>query len=667
MTAAGKKVQLPTMQTRAAFVPGSFNAEKRTVDVVWSTGARGPRYDWNIGRFYEELSLDPAHVNIKRLNAGASVLNTHNYRDLSCVLGAVVPGSVVVDGLEGRATLLLSEREEVAPILKDIEAGIVRHISVGYNVTRYEHVDNVQEDDGLIPVYRATEWEPVELSFVPIPFDSGAQVRSDEKGNLQTCVFINRSDAANGGTMTKEVNGQPTPAATGAAADEATTAANLRAAEAAGVAAERQRQDDIRVAVRALPEGERAALETEFIGGGVTVDAARAKVIEKLSIASPDIRNVNNLQTQEDERDKWVRGGAEWLVAKSGVIDKSTERKLDGSPFRGLTLMDLARESLERQGVNTRGMDKMQLVGMALTHRGGQNTTSDFAVLLENTMHKILLAAYAVTPDTWTRFCDIGSVSDFRAHNRYLMGTFGALDVVPESGEYKNKSIPDGRKESITAATKGNIINISRQAIINDDMGAFTRVITMLGRAAKLSVEVDVYAALALNSGLGPLLSDAKTLFHADHGNIGTGAALSVASFDADRVVMASQKDISGNEILDLRPEILLLPIGLGGAARVINQAQYDVDVSNKFQVPNKVVGMYRDIVDTARMTGTRRYSFASPSVAPVLEVAFLDGQQEPVLETKDGWRVDGTEMKVRLDYAVGAVGYLGAVTNAGA
>ena len=189
----------------------------------------------------------------------------------------------------------------------------------------------------------------------------------------------------------------------------------------------------------------------------------------------------------------------------------------------------------------------------------------------------------------------------------------------------------------------------------------------MLGKAAARSVEADVYALLALNSGLGPTMADSKTLFHADHGNIGTGAAISVASIDADRVLMAQQKDVSANDFLDLRPAVLLLPIGLGGTARVINGAQYDPDTANKLQRPNMVAGLYSTIVDSPRLSGTRRYSFASPSDAPVLEVVFLDGNSTPYIETERGFEVDGVRYKIRLDYGVGAIDYRGAVTNAGA
>lgn len=664
-----RKVQLPQAQIRAAFVPGTFNAEKRTVDVVWSTGARGLRFDWNIGRYYEELSLDPAHVKLERLNGGASVLNAHQSYDLSAILGAVVPGTASADGKEGRATLLFSEREDVAPFVRDIEAGIIRHLSVGYNVARYELVDKVQEGEDLIPVYRAMDWEPAELSFVPIPFDAGTQVRSGDEAKLNSCIFVNRSAAAEiGGSMNEEELKAQRAAEEKRIADEKREAEARNTAEAAGATAERQRQADIRIAIRALPEADRSAFETTLIDGGITVDAARAQVIEKLSAGSVNVRNAVRIETVEDATDKFRAGATDWLIQRSGVAGAIGDagKNLQPGEFRGLRLLDLARMSLERQGVSVRGLDPMQTFGLAMTARSGMNTTSDFAVLLENVMHKLMQAAYAVTPDTWKRFCATGSVSDFREHNRYMMGSFGSLDSKNEAGEFLYKQIPDAKKEVIKAATKGNIIAISRETLVNDDMNALAQLAVMFGRAAKLSIEKDVYAFLALNAGLGGLLKDGLPVFDAAHKNIGTGAALSVISIDADSVLMASQTDISGNEVLDLRPEVLLIAKGLGGQAKVINQAQYDPDTSNKLQMPNRVVGMYGDIVDTARLTGTRRYSFANPNVAPVIEVAFLDGAQEPVIETKDGWNVDGTEMKVRIDYAVGGVGYHGAVVNAG-
>lgn len=463
-------------------------------------------------------------------------------------------------------------------------------------------------------------------------------------------------------------------------AETAPAAPELDAVRTQAITEERARVSSIQTLVRKHKLEEKVA--DDLVKRGVTLDAARAEILDKLVTAQEGttVRN-QNIEMGEDAQDKFLRGASNWLLIKGGAADivarsenpaAPNVKAIDPGEFRGLSLLDLARLSLEKSGVKVRSMNRMDLVAQALTARGTiTQSTSDFATLLENTMHKMLQAAYSITPDTWRRFCAIGSVSDFRAHNRYRMGSFSSLDAINENGEFKSKAIADGEKASITATTKGNLINVSRQMIVNDDMGAFTSLLSRLGRAAGLSVEVDVYALLAQNSGDGPTMSDSVALFHTSShgGNKTTGAALSAAAIDLDRVAMASQRDVNSNEYLDLRPAILVLPVGLGGAARVINTSQYDPDtVANKSQMkPNAVVGLFRDVVDTPRITGTRRYLFADPSIAPVIEVAFLEGQQAPVLETRDGWNVDGTEMKVRFDYGVAAVDYRGAVTNAGA
>lgn len=391
-----------------------------------------------------------------------------------------------------------------------------------------------------------------------------------------------------------------------------------------------------------------------------TPDAAASRILVALAQGAEPVKGVH-IHTTEDETDKRHAGIVAALLVRAGLADADTRKAAMASEYRGAKLLDLARASLDRAGIRHQGMDQMQLVAASFTQ-----STSDFPVLLENTMHRALQNAYATAADTWSRFCAIGSVSDFRAHNRYRLGSLGNLDSLNELGEFRNKTIPDGEKTQVQISTKGNIINLSRQVVINDDLGAFIGLAAMLGRVARRTIEATVYARLAENGGLGPTMDDGKPLFHADHKNIGTAAALSVEAIDADRVVMASQTDVSGNEFLDLRPAILLLPLSQGGKARVINSAEYDPDTAGKLQRPNMVNGLYRDIVDTPRLTGQRRYSFADPAEAPVLEVDFLDGAQEPFLEQQAGFTVDGTQFKARLDFGVDAIDYRGAVTNAG-
>lgn len=392
-----------------------------------------------------------------------------------------------------------------------------------------------------------------------------------------------------------------------------------------------------------------------------TLEQANAKLLAHLGKGAEPAGG-HYVVSGEDERDKFRAGVTAAILVRAGHKPPKADANIELNPYRGMKLLDIARESLVRAGINVRGMDQMRVVGLAFTQ-----STSDFPILLENTMHKAMQTAFAAAADTYTRFCYIGSVGDFRAHNRYRTGSLGNLDDLTELGEFKNKSLPDGRKSSITAGTKGNIINISRQVIVNDDLDAFVGVSAWLGRAAKRTVEAAVYSALASNSAAGPTMGDGNPLFHASHNNIaGTAAVPSMDSFEAARVLMASQKDISGNDYLDLRPSVWLGPIGIGGKAREVNAAEYNDEAQKTQRRPNVVRGLVRDIVDTPRLTGTRWYLFADPNEAPALEVAFLDGQSEPFLELENGFTVDGARWKGRLDFGVAGRDWEGAVTNAG-
>jgi hypothetical protein len=205
------------------------------------------------------------------------------------------------------------------------------------------------------------------------------------------------------------------------------------------------------------------------------------------------------------------------------------------------------------------------------------------------------------------------------------------LDSLNEQGEFKQKGISDAEKASIVVATKGNIIAISRQMIVNDDMNFFSAGADDASAAPprSRSKSTSTRCSRRTPATAPDAVRQHRRCSTRSHGNKTTGAALSAAAIDLDRVAMASQKEPNGNDFIDLRPAILVVPVGLGGQARVINQSQYDPDtVANKSQMkPNIVVGLFREIVDTPRLTGTRRYLFADPSIAPVLEVAFLEGQ----------------------------------------
>lgn len=394
----------------------------------------------------------------------------------------------------------------------------------------------------------------------------------------------------------------------------------------------------------------------------VTPEAAGIRILQKMGEGSEPVAG-HVIVRENEQREKFNDGIVASLLARAGKADEATRSVAASCESRHFSLQEHAKASLMRAGVNFQSMNSVQIVQAALTQ-----STSDFPLLLENAMHKALLQSYQSAGDTWSRFCRRGSVSDFRAHNRYRTGTIGNYTTVNENGEFENKSIPDGERSQISAAGRGLIINLTYEMIVNDDLGAFVGLAADLGRAGRRTVEAAVYALLAENGGLGPTMADSNPLFHARTGanNIGTGAALSMASIDADRVVMGSQTDISGNDFLDLRPAVWVGPLASGGTARTINDAQYDPDTANKLQKPNMVRGLFRDIVDTARLSGTRYYLFADANEAPVIEVAFLNGESEPYLLMEENFSSRGAKWRASLDFGVGAVDFRGAVTNAG-
>ncbi len=395
---------------------------------------------------------------------------------------------------------------------------------------------------------------------------------------------------------------------------------------------------------------------------GVSAQAAGTRLLAHLGGQATPIAG-SNVVTTEDEGDKRREAVVASFMVRAGHGTKEQIAAHSGNPYRGMSLLEVARASLESKGISAKGKDKRDVVAAAFTQ-----STSDFPILLTDAIHRVLLSSYAVQALTWQRFCKRGQVSDFREHNRFRVGSLGNLQRKNELGEYKTVHIPDGEKSSISAETKGFIINLSREMIINDDLGAFTDQAAAMGRSAARTVEADVYALITSNNGLGPLLQDGKTLFHADHGNVVPDGALpSSAAFNDFRVLMAKQKDVSGNDFLDLRPAVWLGPIGQEASAKLANESQYEPGPGKNSMTPNISLGLFRDIVGSPRLQGTRHYAFADVNEAPALEVAFLDGVDSPYIEQEDAFNTDGARFKVRLDYGVAGHDFRGAATNAGA
>lgn len=176
--------RMETWETRNA--PSTLDTTARTVEVTWSTGATVARHSWSRGRYDEEVVLSGADLD--RLNKGAPVLTDHG-ASIDRQVGRVV--RAWIEGAEGRAVLQFSPEgtSELADrVWAQVAAGIVCNVSAGYLVERYDIV----ERDGMVPLYRAVNWTPVELSLVAVPADAGAQTRSSQA--VQATQFVHVRD-----------------------------------------------------------------------------------------------------------------------------------------------------------------------------------------------------------------------------------------------------------------------------------------------------------------------------------------------------------------------------------------------------------------------------------------------------------------------------------------
>ncbi len=658
-----KTHETPMLSLRAAVRPGSVDIDARTVELTWTTGAKGRRWSWDVGSYMEELDVSEGAVRLDRLNNGAPLLDTHNQYQLSAVLAVVE--RAWLDGGEGHALVRFSKREDADVVFKDVVDGILRNISVGYAVHRYEVVE---EEDDKLPTYRAVDWEPLELSLVPIGFDDGAKVRSaktpaEYEGQRFHTIFEVRS----------AVEPIVEPAAVPIIQEEvAMTEEEKRAADEKlrreSAEEERKRSLTIRTMARKVGLDDETVVE-DLIARGVSVSDASAALIDAVAERqNKDQPNTRNSQPTS------VNGGQDVAVlnAKRSAMQNALLHRCDtsikledaGREFRGMRLVDMAREFVEMAGGNARGMTPQELARAALgcdrqaVRAAGMHSTSDFPLLLGSTVNRTLRDAYATAPQTWRPLGRQTTVPDFRAVTRAALGDIAALEQVKEHGEYKYGTLSEDGAP-IKVAKFGKIIAITWETIVNDDLGALTRIPAALGNAAA-ATESNVVWALLLGN---PNFADGVPFYDAGHGNLATsGGAINTTTLAAARASMRKQKSKAG-EFLNLSPEYLVV-----GPDKELEAYQFTstLYVPAKNADINDVRNASLTVIVDARITGNQWYLFAAPGGVDTFEYAYLEGEQGVFTETREGFEVDGMEIKARLVFGAGWIDYRGAYKNPG-
>jgi hypothetical protein len=446
---------------------------------------------------------------------------------------------------------------------------------------------------------------------------------------------------------------------------------NAEALRQQGADAERLRASGIRSMAAPFRLDEKFV--SALIDEGCSVEMAREKIMTKLAAgyeANPTNPHNPSITMGADVRDKQRLGMENALMfrAHPGNAEYATA----GREFAGLTLVDMARECLNAAGVNTRGMSRNEIARVALQGRFGASeyfaltggmSTSDLPSILANVANKTLRMAYDAAPRTFTPFCRQVSASDFKPVNRVQLSDVAALQKTNEKGEFQRIYVSDS-KETYSLATWGGIVPLTRQVVINDDLQALTRIPAGLGVAAATLESDTVWAVITGN----PNMSDSVALFHATHKNLGTTNGLAaVANITTGRTLMRKQTGPKGT-ILNLIPKYLIVPAALEGIAVQLTNPINLAATASSADVPAFVRAMIPVVeprLDAVASVGaTNWFLSADPSQIDTIEYCYLEGQQGVYIETRQGFDVDGVEIKARLDFAAAAIDYRGLQKN---
>ena len=639
-----------------AVTPSSLNMEKRTVTVTMATENPVDVFHWDHGVVPEVLLMDGVEFPER-----IPLLDTHDRYSSRSVLGSV--GGISIVGRELTGNVEFSKTAE--DILTKVEEGHLTDFSIGYRVSKSVFVPekestsiNGRSFDG--PLLVTTRWKVKELSICPIGADENAKARAE--ANINSKGEVNMEEKLRKMLIARGLAENATDEQAWAFLDDLTRTEPAQKTEKKAdpvpvvsledhVRAERERVTET------LALGERFGMVEEArsaVKDGISLDAFRMKVFDlKMSQTEPTPNH--RIEQGEQERDKVRAAMTDSILMRGNVtIEKAAPGAED---FMSFSLRELARDSLVRAGIRI-PTNPMEMIGRAITH-----TTSDFPLVLANVANKSLFTGFDTAQETWREWCATGSVSDFKTHHSVRVSEASDLDEIPEAAEYKYGKRTEA-EEQYKVVTYGKMFSITRQAIINDDLNALTGQPMAHGEAAARKIGDLPYAVLSANAAMG----DTIALFHDDHSNTATNAAVAVASIAAGILAMKKQKDLQGLRRLNIRPQYYIGPVATEGTVEQFFMTNLIGGATNQTNLVNPYAGSYLTRIYESRIDddSSTVWYLAGPK-GKTITVFFLNGQQTPYMETKQGWSVDGIEYKVRIDAGAKAMDWRALYRNAGA
>lgn len=669
----------PPLNTRCertfAFEVREIDEENRKVHVSFSSEKPVERWFGS-----EILCHDVSAVQLDRIRElGASLFN-HN-RDI--LVG--IPENVVLNEAERRchADIIFDDDEESERIFRKVKKGFLRGISVGYSVECWEEVKaGTTSSNGRFagPAYVATKWTPLEISFVTVPADTDVGVnREVEKFtniekvhrtereltmNLQELcrqLGLNFDDLTAKGFTEAEIRSMCSKiqqrAEEAADEEEAEKKKKEKDENEKSAAIASARTEEMQRATEIVSMCRDFGIDSaDYIKEGKSVDEVRSIILNKVKTERAALAAGNVQIIGEAEADKIRVAATDGLLLRAGLIseDKANE---SANQFRSLSMRDLAVECLSRSGVsNAHRLSDDELFKRAVT------PDSQFVSIVDNTVKKSMATAYNAAVPTFDKWCGIGSNSDFKEANHYQLSEAGDLLPLTQTGEIKFDEMKDS-KVSKKVLTYARGFGFTRQALINDDLSILTKIPAAYVRAALRGRNKLVYKTLAGNENI----YDGKKLFVADHNNIGTAGKLSIATLAELTKLMRKQKNLRGKETLNIKPDFLIVPAALEAEAAQLLASTADPAANN-----SGVANIYRNslnlIVDAELDDYSEKSYYVAANSADIdtIEVTYLNGNQQPVLESQVGFDFVGIRWRILDDFGVTALDYRGLAKNAG-
>ena len=608
------------------------DTDSRTVELSFSS-------ETPYGRWFgdEILCHDEECINLDRFNDGLGTVLFNHDRD--AVVGHIE--KVWIEDNRGKALVRFDTDEQSETIFQKVQSGTLQGVSVGYSVKRYEFLENKDSvsSNGRFKgpeTYVVTDWEPLEISIVSVPADATVGVgRSADE--IHTSIDTQEETKSMNGEeiLNNEEVKSTEPVETGI------TQADLQKA----MEQERKRTSEITALFRDFDvEG-----ADEAIVMGVSVDEARAMVMDQLRARNKGV----SVTMGEAESDKFRAAAQDAVLMAAGI--PVADAAPGAQELRGHSMVELAREALQREGLKANFGDNMELARQAI------NSTSTFPAIMSNLANKSVMTGFNEAETTFQIWAGKGSNRDFKEAARMALSEAGNLELVPEGGQFPHDSLGEASART-KVATYGKLFSLTRQAIINDDLGLFSKIATKYGSAAKRLVNKMVYAQLTGNVKM----QDNVALFDSKHGNVaGTGEALSVKAIAKAITAMRRQKGITGDATLNITPKYLVVPPELEMTAYQIVNSTAAVDGVNS-GVVNPYKGRFVVVADAELTDPDAWYLVADASQHDTIEVTYLNGVETPRLETRQGFDVDGIEYKVAFDCGVSALDFRGLYKNAG-